>query len=380
MVARILAVEDDRVQAKILEFQLKHDYSVTMVETGEACLQAAAAGEFDIILMDVMLPGMSGYEACRVLKADPVTAEIPVIFLSANFAMDDRLQGFEAGGFDYLVKPVVKAELAKKISILLSYLEEERNLKSSAEFAANTAMTAMSSAAEQGLVLQFMKKSFACKSCQELANAVIETASQFGLNALVQIRGHYGAVCRSTDGPCTPLEASILANLSMGDRITDLKDRTAINYERASLLLKNMPTDDPERYGRYKDHLTSLLEGADARVLALDMDMYLAEEARRLVSAVKSISQTLVEVSHGNQVLHAGFAGVLNRLTVEIEHAIPLLELSAKQEAMIEEMLRQASSDYLALADQEKAADRMLLDAMEALQRVSYQVHQTPGN
>ena len=378
MAARILAVEDDQLQARLLEMQLRNEHQVTVTGNGEDCLAAAAAGEFDVILLDVMLPGISGYEVCRRLKAGPATRDIPVLFVSANFSMDDRLQGFEAGGFDYLVKPVVKAELTKKIDLLLAHQEERRHLQYRADFATSTAMTAMTSAAELGLVLQFMKRSFACKTYPDLADAMIATARQFGVEPLVQIRGHFDSVCRGPDGPCTPLESSILANFAGGDRIVDLKSRTAISYERATLLLTGMPTDDTERYGRIKDHLTTLLEGVDARVQSLDLDIFVGQEAQRTFDTVQDISRKLLEASRYTQDLRVAFGASFNRMIGDLETTLPLLELSASQEAMVENLIHRASTEYVALADQEKALERALLDSVETLQQVAHQTGQAP--
>ena len=371
MGARILAVEDNKVQAKILELQLKDHYEVVTVASGEECLDRLAAEPFDIVLLDVNLPGMSGYEACRRIKAEPATADTPVIFVTVNSDMEDRLQGFEAGGFDYLAKPIVREELLKKLTILMEHSGEVQRLKTSAEYAVSTAMTAMTSAAEQGLVLQFMKMSFACQDQKQLAEAIIVATRQFGLDAMLQIRSQYGTISRCSNGPCTPLEDSVLASVSGGGRIVDLRQRTAINYERITLLLKNMPTDDPDRYGRLKDHLNVLLEGADARIMALDVDAYLGAEAKRLIDAVRSISVTLIEANRKTHELHASYGAVFNKLAGELEHAIPLLELNRSQEAMLENLLNETSGDYVNLAKQESEVDRNLLDAMESLQKLA---------
>lgn len=379
MNARILVVEDDPIQARILGVQLKHEYEVAFAASGEECLETAAAGAFDLILLDVMLPGISGYEVCRRLQDGPSTAEIPVIFLSANFTMDDRLKGFEAGGFDYMVKPVVREELVRKIAILVNHVAENRDLKRNAAFATTTAMTAMTSAAEQGLVLQFMKASYLCHGYLELATAIVAAIRQFGLEPLVQIRGRHATLSRSGDVPCTPLEESVLSNLGTGDRIVDLKNRTAINFPRVSVLLKNMPIDDPERYGRIKDNLTLLLEGADARVAALDMDMQLAAEAARLIDAVDAINGALIEVNRKSRDLHKAYGDVFSRLAQQLEAAIPLLELNQSQEAMLESLLAQTSSAYVLLADQESAVNRNLLDAMEKLHQLAARKHSGPA-
>ena len=371
MGARILVVEDNKVQAKILDLQLKDHYEVFTATSGEECLAMLEAEPFDIVLLDVNLPGISGYEVCRRIKSEPASVDIPVIFVTVNCDMEDRLQGFEAGGFDYLTKPIVREELLKKLTMLMEHIGEVQRLKSSADFAVSTAMTAMTSAAEQGLVLQFMKASFACQNQKALAEAIIAATRQFGLEAMLQIRSQYGTLSRSSSGPCSPLENAVLSSVSGGGRIVDLRQRTAINYERITLLLKNMPTDDPDRYGRLKDHLNVLLEGADARIMALDVDAYLGAEARRLIDAVRAISVTLIEANRKTHALHASYGAVFNKLAGELEGAIPLLELNRSQEAMLENLVRETSSDYVALAAQESEVDRDLLDAMESLQKLA---------
>lgn len=371
MSARILAIEDNPIQAKILSLQLKDHYEVTIVGSGEACLEVLQKDSFDLILLDVNLPGMSGYDTCRHIKASEDHTDVPVIFVSVGCEMEDRLQGFEVGGFDYLAKPVVREELLKKIAIVLEYEAERRQLKSSADFAVSTAMTAMTSAAEQGLVLQFMKSSFACKTHRELASAILVTTSQFGLEAMVQIRAQHEHISRSHEGPCTPLEESVLNNIREGGRIVDLRQRTAINFDRVSLVVRNMPTDEPERYGRIKDHLTMLMEGADARIQALDVDIYLASEAQRLINAVRSISETLIKVNQKTHELHTSYGSIFNSLATELEQTIPLLELNRSQESMLDDLLRQTSDAYVSLSSQESIVDRELLSAMESLQNLA---------
>jgi len=378
MAANILAVEDNPTQAKILQLLLRDHYRIVAADSGEACLAQLEAQPFDLILLDVNLPGMNGYETCRLIKADPRFSHLPVIFISVNCTGEDRLQGFDAGGFDYLAKPIVKEELLRKITILLDYQEEKRQLQSNTDYAVSTAMTAMTSAAEQGLVLQFMKASFACQHQRDLADAILEAVRQFGLDGIVQIRSQYGNWSRSAQGNCTPLEQSVLTNVKDAGRVVDLKHRTAVNYPRVSLILRNMPTDEMERYGRLKDHMNMLLEGSDARVMALDMDSYLASEARRLLDAIQSISGTLVGVSRRTHDLHASYGTVFDSLARELETCIPLLELNQNQEAMLDDLLRQASEAYVALAGQESAVDKELLEAMEKLKSIAPQAAGEP--
>lgn len=369
MVARILAVEDDPIQARTLAALLRGTYEVATVATGEECLAAAPAGRFDLVLLDVVLPGLSGYAVCREMKARPETAELPVIFLSANTGLEDRLQGFEAGGFDYLGKPVVKDELVRKIDLLLDHLVERRTLKEAADMAASAAMTAMTSAAEQGLVLDFMRRSFACVDGRGLAMGIVAAARRFGLAAMAQVRTGDGAISWSDQGPCTPLETSVLASVAVGGRIVDLGNRTAINFDRTSVILKNMPVEEAERYGRLKDHMAMLLEGANARARALELDSRQGGNADPGTEAMQRVAAALREVARRNQESDDAYGRVFDRMANDLAVTLPLLELNLAQEKMLGEILNQAAAGYAALAERQAETARMVAAADAELRR-----------
>lgn len=121
MVPKILLVEDDSDIQKLVRLSLKFRgvQEVVVAEDGEKCLSVVAEVQPDVILLDVMLPKMNGYEICRRLKSNPKTKNIPVIFLSAR-AMDIEVKkGLRLGARGYLVKPFDPMSLYDDISELL---------------------------------------------------------------------------------------------------------------------------------------------------------------------------------------------------------------------------------------------------------------------
>src|SRR6266850_2139567 len=116
----ILIVDDTPVNLGVISGALKDFYKTKVATNGERALALASADEKpDLILLDVMMPGMDGYEVCSRLKADPATCEIPVIFLTGQTSVEDETRGFEVGGVDYVHKPfspaVVKARVRSHI-------------------------------------------------------------------------------------------------------------------------------------------------------------------------------------------------------------------------------------------------------------------------
>jgi two-component system OmpR family response regulator len=114
---RVLIVEDEVKMAGLIRRGLRDDgMAADVAIKGEDALWMAAATEYDVIVLDVMLPGMDGFEVCRRLRADGVWA--PVLMLTARDAIEDRVEGLDTGADDYLVKPFSLAELAARLRAL----------------------------------------------------------------------------------------------------------------------------------------------------------------------------------------------------------------------------------------------------------------------
>lgn len=116
----ILVVDDDDSVSTTIEKCLRREkYSVTIANSGIQALQIARRRIPALILLDVIMPGMDGFAVCDALRADPVLADIPVIFLTARSKEEDRIQGFLSGGDDYLSKPFNLEELSLRIRAVL---------------------------------------------------------------------------------------------------------------------------------------------------------------------------------------------------------------------------------------------------------------------
>ncbi len=103
----VLVVDDTPENIDLLTGLLENDYKIKAAPNGAIALKAVKAGGLpDLILLDIMMPDMDGYEVCRRLKADPETKDIPVIFITAKNEIDDETKGFEVGAVDFIAKPI----------------------------------------------------------------------------------------------------------------------------------------------------------------------------------------------------------------------------------------------------------------------------------
>ncbi|MGN6551656.1 MAG: PleD family two-component system response regulator [Pararhizobium sp.] len=120
MTARILVVDDIPANVKLLEARLAADYFHVLTATnGRDALAVCAEEQVDLVLLDIMMPGMDGFEVCERLKADPKTAHIPVVIVTALDGREDKLRGLAAGADDFLTKPVNDLQLMSRVRSLV---------------------------------------------------------------------------------------------------------------------------------------------------------------------------------------------------------------------------------------------------------------------
>ncbi|WP_340820289.1 PAS domain S-box protein [Methanolobus sp. WCC4] len=131
----VLIVDDDPPSAKLLETFLSRDYITYVAGTGEEALDIIGSEKIDLVLLDIMMPGMDGYEVCRHIKSSRSTQFIQVIMITALSTRDDRLIGLEAGADEFLVKPVDRLEVLIRVRALLKSKELYDQLVSEKETA-----------------------------------------------------------------------------------------------------------------------------------------------------------------------------------------------------------------------------------------------------
>ena len=360
---RVFVVDDDAIILDVLRATLAAECELHTFASAEACLSALADVKPDLFLLDVSMPVMDGYALCRQLKDDWDTQDIPVVFISASDNNETRMLCYEAGGDDFIQKPFDPAELLSKLGVAGRILAEKKALREQAGYAQRTAMAAMVSMGELGVVLQFLSKSFACNTLDELAAALLDAMQQYDLQAAVQMRIGDEVLTLSHNGRNVPLEVSVLNHVRESGRIFQFKSRCVFNYGQVTLLVKNMPLEDAERCGRIRDNGALLAEGADARLRAIETEMLAARRRAGIESALPRLYSTL----DGVQANYRRNCFELTQVMIDFQEQLAKAFISLGLMERQEEQLSSMANDFVTRLVGTQDASLEIVGHLEAL-------------
>ncbi len=132
--ATILVIDDDELVSRTLQRTLKvYGHQVMVANSGTEGLQLARRHPPELFILDIMMPGMDGYQVCRQIRGDPLLRELPVLFLTAKIKDEDKIEGFRAGAVDYLSKPFNMEELQLRVKAILRRTQPIENIAPSTE-------------------------------------------------------------------------------------------------------------------------------------------------------------------------------------------------------------------------------------------------------
>jgi len=293
----VLAIDDDKFVQKLIVRAVGSDtLSIRSALSGELGIEMANETVPDVILLDVEMPGINGYETCEKLRSSKITQEVPIIFLSSRSSLRERMQGYEAGGDDYLVKPFENENLLARINVLVRYQQERNSLQQQYQLAQKTAVMALTGTSELGSAMQFLEKSIVYSSTSELMMGLFEGTDQFELDCCVMVLTKEGCSWYTSKNTISPIEKELLEMSDREARFLDFGQRTIINYPMVSLLVRNMPLNDIERYGRIKDLLPIFLSAVNVKLSSIETQTALNQQSMDMLDSFKSIRGYLYQM------------------------------------------------------------------------------------
>ena len=367
---KIFVVDDDPVTLEMIFTMLEDQYSVETFESAEACLARLEEEKPDLFLLDVSMPGMDGYVFCRRLKDDSLLSRIPVTFVSSNDSSESRLKGYEAGGEDFVVKPFDPEELCRKVRVAEQIVRSRKSLEEqieSAEYLSNLALAGMD---EGGIALQFMSELISWETEQEVAEGLIKLMQRYRLEGAVQTRIAGRKMTFSAAGVNLPLESSVLDHVSKMDRIFEFKNRAVHNFERVSLMVNNLPLDDPDYCGRLRDNLSITAQGADSRLRAIEIEMASRHSQKVVMSVMQSIRDSIISLQREHQMDKSRSSLLMIDFEKNLLDSFVHLGLSDKQESYLLDFVREFMQRLVDLFDHSQGTYNDLTSLNEQLRQV----------
>lgn len=290
----ILAIDDDKFIQKIIVKSIQSDaMSVRTANDGESGIEEVIRKTPDIILLDVEMPGINGYEVCDRLRNMEQTKDIPIVFLSSHSSLRERMQGYEVGADDYLVKPFEKENLLARINVLIKFQLHRKELRDQYQVAQKNAILAMTGSGELAIAMRFLEKSLTFHNINDLTQGLLDSTDQFSIDCCVMVIVDGQYTWYSSKGSVSPLEKELIEMCDKEARFLDFGSRTIVNYPSVSLLVKNMPLEDMERYGRIKDILPILLSAVNTKINVLGTQEALTQQSVDLLKSIKMIRNSL---------------------------------------------------------------------------------------
>ena len=350
----ILIVEDEQDYAEFVRDILEETGSISIVNNGKSAVEFYENHSPDLVLLDINLPDINGFEVCKTIKQLDSADNTSIIFVSGINSVEERITGYEAGGDDYISKPFQLNEFTTKISTICRYQQTKKNLTKQEVHARNIAFESMKEASQYGQVLQFLKASFSCNNIFTLANALFDTLSIFQLNCCIQIRlPSQGISMRPHNRSCSPMEDELFGLLKSRGRLFEFGSRLMVNDLHASILIKNMPNDDIGETGRLKDMLAVIIEGFEARLL----DIERKSGIQSIVSALKSTTVLAKEQFNEHERKNVS---IMDNLLLEMGNALHTLALTEDQEDFFMSLVQKAMVELVDVCEHGKGLENEL--------------------
>lgn len=362
----ILVVDDSKENRLLLKMLLEDDYSVTEADSGEACLAMIAENLPDLLLLDVEMPGVNGYQVCEQLRKQKDSENLPIIFVSGLDSVEERLAGFEAGGDEYIIKPVDAAQLLSKVELYLQKHREKLTAHNEAADAMRIAMEAMTVSSELGQIVEFVKSGQNLQSRRDIGEAMLTIAQEFQLKTSVMVKADGLQFFGCEKGS---VEAKFLERAAnSAERILTIGVRTVIRNDNIVLLIKNLPGEDENRSGRLRDHLAVLMDIANGYLVNLNAQSQLKEHRKEFINRIITIAEKQIKLTseklHNHNELSAD---IMQGMVGELESMLFSLGLEEDQEKKLMELAGQTSSKLEKLSTSTQDLDTELGVILESL-------------
>lgn len=312
--------------------RLTREADINVFRTVAECRNGLAAHRPDLVIIDTSLPEDTGFLLHRELRDDFDLSDLFQLLLCSH--EDVSREGFDAD--DLLIRPVNDAVFWHKLENVRKAFEAKSAAREQMAYAQSVAFTSMSAMGELGVVMQFLSKSFTCHNIQSVGSLAIESLRQYELEGVAYMIWEGDSIALTTEAGDVPkAQRDLVEQRRTLGRILEIERNLIVNYDHVSLLVTNLPEDDPQRLGRIRDNIATLAEGVESRIqgLLLEHDNILKQQGIRFAAgeirdSVKNLdARQMADLEHTS--------ALVNQVIDEFEDAFLHMGLHASHENIL---------------------------------------------
>ncbi|WP_086481965.1 response regulator [Oceanospirillum sanctuarii] len=334
--ATVLIVDDSPIDISFLVSGLADNFAIIVANNGLMALELAQERQPDVILMDVSMPELDGYECCRQLKQLESTQHIEVIFVSAHNSVEEKIKGYDAGGSDYVGKPVIPDELQQKVRVAVEHKRQREQYLRTARHTGTAPLNQLTTAEEQSVLVEFMKAGSRTGSASELGEYLLKAIESLGLAACSYLNFSKGEIIRATER-VTPLETDLLAQIIGSKRVLEDDRRLMIACDQVAVLIREMP-EEKESAGRFRTHLETLIQEAGHF-------LQMIENRTQLAGLMSDMQNSILEVNQEQERIEKQSQDLFDTLLSDIHTAFDDWGLMESQEKQLLSLIHQSMTN-----------------------------------
>jgi hypothetical protein len=316
--------------------QVLADFDSTLLSSFPELNEVLEAGNWQVLIFDAVNAGQVDVEFVQKLVSCGEDHGVPLIVLADARTAEEQMNLIEIGCDDLLHPSATIDELSARITKSIFHRVASSQLSKRLELATQTAQSAISGNSDLGATVQFLLSVHDCDNLDQLGQLFFTTIERYGLKCSLQMRGSYEIKNMEAHGMAKDLESQLIDKLKDADRFIDFGSRTVINFERVSVLVKNMPVDDPEKYGATKDSLFNLVQGLNARVESLEDHNRVLEERETLEKLSRDVHNAMQVIQNSYHRVMRDIASEVDKASEAVANRMPSLALTEKDETFIE--------------------------------------------
>lgn len=326
---KILIIDDSKLIREMITQSMPDSFEIISAVNGKEALDECDKHQFLVIVVDIEMPVMDGFEFVETLKTRDLNYRPSVVFMSSRDDVDTVLKCFEAGADDFVTKAFEGDALIKKLTALTLYKSQVDTLEIEEKNLTSLVDVTMKQASFYGMSVNLLADLHQSQDEMALSDHIFSFMSQCGLSAAVHfendIDGQNIIQYDQQTGICSPIEQRVFELLRQQGRIYEFGCRSMFNDEHVSLLIKNMPDKDSTEYGLLIDVIAKLVPAIEAHYLNL-------VRTSQLRKTQNDLDEVVNDLQKGMEHLNAERALIISNLVADIHGCFHALDFNDEQE------------------------------------------------